>query len=262
MTTVSTSLRLALAAGLALLTAAAPARAAVSPVFDVNVGDMRSADWVQTALVDTGAPSTVAFDVVNRAGSSDSFWRTSYSKPAGPGPNSSTDVVANIFQLQGWDPATQGAIDGLQVLMDARGLSSTFSGSLVTGFVRPAIEQGGIVYTVLASDLRVDVADDFSTLSWTLDDAANWRSADGSSRTPDFSVAGAPLHFGYRFGLIANCTGARCSSSDSVLGIDNFRVDVLAAALPPGASVPEPATLALAVMALLGCTRTARRPRR
>lgn len=245
---------LSVVAGLAV---AGAAQAAVVPAFDISVSDMNGADWAQTVTAHQGTGAVGFFPVTHAADPANTFWRTQFNIGAAPAPRNSSDVVANVYLVQAWDPATQGALDRLDVVLDARGLSSGFSNG-VAGFLRPVVEQGGRIFSVLASDLAVAVGSSFDSLSWQLEDTADWRAADGSAALPDFSAQGAPLHFGYRFGLQTTCTGnGTCRAVESSLGVDNFRVDVIPGA---AAAVPEPALPAL-LLAALGAASLSRRRR-
>ena len=239
-------------AALALLAGCLPLHAAT-----VSVSDMLPGQWAQTVLTHQGDVA-VGFSVTPSASNpNDTFWLTSVSKPVSSGPNTSSDTVANLYTVAAWAPANQGAVDRLDFLIDARGVFSSFA-STVTGFVRPLIEQGGVFFAVPGSDLQVSTGITFNTLSWQLEDSADWQAQNGSG-LPDFSAAGAPIHFGYRFGLGTSCTGANgCNGVTTFTAIDNFRVDVITAA-PAAGQLPEPTGAALVLLALAAAGFSRRR---
>ena len=109
---------------------------------------------------------------------------------------------------------------------------------------------------MLGTDLVVLTSSSFSTLSWQLEDTADWRAAGGSAALPDFSASGAPIHFGYRFGLGTSCSSTfGCTGASSNVGVDNLRIDVVPTATDPGTpgTVPEPPALALLGLAASRC---------
>lgn len=243
-------LPLALAAALGLGAGAAQATIVSSTI--ANVGDMAAADWTQHVLRDDG-PSSVSVSLSPAGGNGGSFWLHELTRPQGFG--NSSNVVANLFGGASWDPGTQGAVELVEFALDARGLFSTGIGTPVSGFVRPVIEQGGIVYSVAGTSTQLNVGATWQTITRLFSDSDNWVDLAGTPGVlPDFSASGGVIHFGYRYELSLTCptfnNTAGCTAVQTQLGVDNFRVtvgtDVQAAA------VPEPPVTALLAVALLG----------
>jgi MYXO-CTERM domain-containing protein len=224
-----------------------------------NVGDMLDGDWTQQVLRDTG-PSSVALSASPGGGNGGSFWLHEMTRPQGFG--DSSNVVANLFTAASWDPSTQGAVDLIEFALDARGLFSTGIGIPISGFVRPVIEQGGIVYSVAGTSTQLNVGATWQTITRLFSDSDNWIDLAATPGVlPDFSSSGGIIHFGYRYELSLTCptfnNTAGCTAAQTRLGVDNFRVtvgtDVQAAA------VPEPPVTALLAVAMLGLAWAGRR---
>ncbi len=206
----------------------------------ITVADMQAADWTQTVLRHEGA-GTVGFSVQGRAGDpGNSFWLTEYALPPFARPGTANDTVANLYGAASWNPATDGAIDRFDFGVDAQRIASSFASGFA-GFVRPVVEQGGVVFSVAFSSLDLASLTQFGPLAWHFEDTDNWLPFTGVAR-PDFSSSGGRLHFGYRFDLGATCTGAGgCFATATRAGIDNFSVTITPQAVTPTGTVPEPA---------------------
>lgn len=215
----------------------------------LTVHDMLAADWAQTVLRHQGNGS-VDFSVQARVGDpGNSFWQVQFELPASTGPGTSSDVVAHVYTGAGWNPASDGAIDRFDFGVDALVIASTF-GNGSAGFVRPVVEQGGVIYSVASSSLALQNLPQFSPLAWHFEDTDAWTTLSGVGR-PDFSASGAPLRFGYRMDLGAICNGAAgCFRTATSAGIDNFSVTITPQAVTPPGTVPEPAGALLLVTAL------------
>ena len=253
-------LRLAATAA-AIGLAGSAAQAAIVSTTIANVSDMLAGDWAQQVLRDTG-PSTVTVSLAATGGNGGSFWLHEMLRPQGFG--DSSNVVANLFGAASWNPATQGAVELIDFALDARGLFSTGIGTPVTGFVRPVIEQGGIVYSVAGSSMQLNVGATWQTISRLFSDSDNWIDLNATPGVkPDFSTSGGVIHFGYRYELGLTCptfnNTAGCVAAQTQLGVDNFRVSV-GTDVQAGA-VPEPPASALLAVALLGLAWAGRRRR-
>lgn len=246
---------LSLPAAAALLSCSLAATAAT-----ITVSDMQAADWTQTVLRHEG-PASVGFSVQGRAGDpGNSFWLTRWELPAFARPGTSSDVVANLYRAASWNPATDGAIDRFDFALDAQRIASTFASGFA-GFVRPVVEQGGVIFSVASTSLTLESLTQFSPLAWHFEDTDNWVPLSGVGR-PDFSSSGGRLQFGYRFDLGAVCTGAAgCFASSTSAGIDNFSVTITPQAVTPGGTVPEPAGTGLLLVAAAAAGLARRRTR-
>lgn len=217
---------------------------------------MQAGDWSQTVLRHDG-DGTVGFSVQGRAGDpGNSFWLIEYALPPSTGPRTANDAVANLYGAASWNPATDGAIDRFDFSLDAQRIASTFANGFA-GFVRPVVEQGGVVYSVASSSLDLASLVQFGPLAWHFEDTDNWLPITGVAR-PDFSSSGGRLHFGYRFDLGAICNGAAgCFATATRAGIDNFSVTITPLAVTPPGTVPEPpaAWLLLTAAAAAGLAR-------
>jgi len=249
--------RLALATALSACAAAAPAAIVTSTV--VNTGDMQAGDWTQQVQRDDG-PASLAVSIAASGGNGGSFWLHELARPLGPG--NSSNVVANLFGAASWDPGTQGAVALIDFALDARGLFSTGIGTPITGFVRPVIEQGGVIYSVAGTSTPLNVGATWQAIQRLFSDSDNWIDLSATPGVrPDFSDSGAVIHFGYRYELSLTCSSSTvgCTAASTQLGVDNFRVavgtDVQAAA------VPEPPVTALLAVALLALGWAGRRQR-
>jgi hypothetical protein len=199
----------------------------------VAVDDPDATSWTSLLLLDAGPPSAVSAAV---AGSVDTEWQVRWSLGRTSGPGSFSSALALIYTAVSWDPATQGAVDRIDVAVDLLGLSSTFA-SGVTGFVRPAVRQNGVVYTVVGSDAQVGPVMVTPT-RWSLSAADNWASLSPGPAL-DFGAGAAPIEFGVRWALGSSCSGANgCNPASTVTALDNFRWEVTSA-------VPEPGNAAL-----------------
>lgn len=226
----------------------------------LTVSDMQAADWTQTVLRHDG-PGVVGFSVQGRAADpGNSFWLTRSDIPASTRPGSASDVVANVYRAASWNPVTDGAIDRFDFGLDAQRIASTFASGFA-GFVRPVVEQGGVIFSVASSSLTLESLTQFSPLAWHFEDTDNWVPLSGVGR-PDFSSSGGRLQFGYRFDLGGICTGAAgCFASSTSAGIDNFSVTITPQAVTPGGTVPEPAGAGLLLVAAAAAGLARRRTR-
>ncbi|WP_173126807.1 hypothetical protein [Pseudaquabacterium terrae] len=237
-----------------LLAAAGAAQATLVTTTVADVADMQAAQWAQQVLRDTGN-AAVGFSAPAAGGNGGSFWLTDFARPAGPG--NTSDVIANVFAGAAWNPATQGAVETIRFSFDARGLLSTGISSAVSGFVRPVIEQGGVIYSVLNTSTRIDLGSQWLTIDQLFSDESAWVDL-GGTLAPDFSATGAPLHFGYRYDLGLTCNAGSCTAAHTQLGVDNFAVRVGTDVI---AQVNEPAPWALLAMSLPLAVAAGRRGR-
>jgi len=216
-------------------------------------GDFDTTQWQQVVVAQAGV-STLSFTRFDDPGFGNpgAYWSHLFQRPATTTTDSSDTRVANIFTGFSYDPAVSGAPAAFDFSLDLRGVSTSFTFAN-TGSIRPALLQGGVVYTVAGTD-KQSLLGPWTSASWHFDATTPWIAGSGTD-TPDFSASGAPIQFGYRFGLATSCAGASgCRAGNAFSAIDNFHVDVTSAA-----PVPEPGALALALAGLLVVGQMARR---
>jgi hypothetical protein len=232
------SLRLRLAIGATGLWAAALMSAASAQSTIIDVPLPRQADWSISSLRHEGA-ATVRATTQNAAFRETGTWRIEFILPASTGPGSSSDSLALLYTLQGWDPAVQGAIDRIDVRMDIAGAFSSFA-SGTTGAIRPIVSQNGKIYSVSGSSVSINRSTVGPT-TWSLLSSNNWVQIDAQTGL-DLSPAGQPLLFGFRYDLGTNCSGVSgCNIASTVTTVSNLRFEIH----PVAAAVPEPATWAM-----------------
>lgn len=222
----------------------------------VVIDDPVLSDWT-TVVLASNPQASVAAAVI---GAPDSEWRVTYSLPATTAPFAAVfDAIALIYDGYAWDPAVDGALERIDLSVDARSIGSTFA-SGVSGFLRLAVMQSGKIYTVPGSNLTVD-SSLISPSLFSHVDTDNWITFDGQTGL-DLSEQGAPLQFGVRWLLGVSCTGAGgCTAAQAQTSLDDFRLTFTAARVDEPLLVPAPASglLVLLALALLQRQRS-RRP--
>jgi hypothetical protein len=247
------SLRLRLAIGAAGLCTAALMSAATAQSTVIDIPLPRQADWSISSLRHEGV-ATVRATTQNAAFRETGTWRIEFILPASTGPGGSNDSLALLYQLQGWDPATQGGIDKVDIRMDIAGAFSSFA-SGTTGAIRPIVSQDGQIYSVSGSGISINRSTVGPT-TWSLLATDNWVQINAETGL-DLSATGKPLLFGFRFDLGTTCSGLNgCAAASTVTTVNNPRFEIY----PVAAAVPEPASwaLLLAGAALVGARARAR----
>jgi MYXO-CTERM domain-containing protein len=213
-------------------------------------GSFGASTW-ETVVVTPSTRQAVNFVVDGSTGNP--FVRHDWSLPALPGAYTS-DVVRVAYINRGftYDPSVNGPLASLNVAFDYRFLNSTLPSGFGVALLRPVIRQGGVVYSVASSDVRVTSSNSQFTLAeYDFGAASDWISV-GFGGRPDFSTSGSEIEFGYRFALGITCgAAAGCRAESSQTAVDNFSVTARPVSV---ASVPEPSMpllLAPAVLALL-----------
>jgi hypothetical protein len=226
----------------ALISYAALAQATV-----VNVSDMIASQWTQTNLFTSGTQFTQTLTNPATGGNPGSFWQHR------------VDIAANnvglnqfrqalVFNGAQYDPGTEGALASLAFSFDTIRILSPFSDGSA-GSLLALLEQGGRFFTRTLGAASV-TSSGWQTHTVSSSLASEWVELN-TLATPDFSANGDTLHFGYRVSLGALCPAASvCSGVTVISGLDNFRVEALAAVAPN--TVPEPGSLLLALAALAG----------
>lgn len=212
----------------------------------VTQGDMNPANWMQATATVSGSNATLNFAAPSAGGSPSSYWENRFTVAE---LNSGLNQIRkfNIFNAAAYDPATQGALASLVFSYDTRVVSSIFS---TAGFLIPGIEQNGHFFRRILGATEV-TSSDWQTRTFAAALESEWFEL-GTNFQPDFSENGSTIHFGYSVTFGTQCpTGFVCTGGSIVSGLDNFRVEALGAGLPGGNNVPEPGSLALALLGLL-----------
>lgn len=236
---ITRSLRGLFLAGAALVTA--PAVLALS----YSDGTFATADWTQVDVVQTGI-ATATYLRDTSGGNPGALTLVQYVVPRSTFSYQNDTRVADIATAFAYDPAVQGALGTMDFALDMRGIGNFFTFTSL-GSVRPALLQGGKVYTVAGADVAPVLGVDWASANWSFDAGDDWRSAAAVIERPDFSASGAPIQFGFRWNIATFCTDpAGCRGGSLAVGFDNFSVTALAAAAP----VPEPGQWALLLSGL------------
>lgn len=232
-----------------VLTLAAHAQATL-----VSVGNMNAADWTQTTVTLEGTQGTLNVSTPATGGNTGSFWQHRFDDSAG-NVGLNRFRVTNIFNGTGYDPASQGALDSLIFTFDMIRVFSPFADASA-GFLIPSLEQGGHLYRRTLGPTAV-TAGAWQTQTFIAGLASEWLEL-GTGLNPDFSENGDAIHFGYQVSIGASCpAGATCTATTVISGLDNFRVEALAAVVPN--EVPEPSSLSLLILSLSAFGLVARR---
>ncbi|MBC8239070.1 MAG: PEP-CTERM sorting domain-containing protein [Alphaproteobacteria bacterium] len=179
-----------------------------------------------------------------------------------PGPVSLMVPATNLwiyheFQGASYDPSVSGAIASVNYSEDQRQFNPPFAGAAIGA--RAAIEQAGVVY-VSSTHINYNHVGSWQTAvlpglaAADFIDFASFGFAGGDDMfdNPDFSPTGSVIRFGF---VRANTTGTVGVLQVTEHGIDNWSYTTNAA------RVPEPATLTLFGLGLLGLGVVRRRKR-
>jgi hypothetical protein len=158
----------------------------------------------------------------------------------GVGPASAT--VGHFWESVGWDPSTQGPVNGVMYSMNAVAFDDRPSGQTVPTGVQVSmiflLRQAGVVYVRNPSTGITFPDGIWRLLTANAPQATSFTRDDQQPGHPDFSTAGAPIEFGY-----FTRAGAFVPAISNHFGVDNFQVAI--------STVPEPGAFTLAVMTML-----------
>lgn len=170
----------------------------------------------------------------------------------GIGPAGAT--VGHFWESIGWDPSTQGAVEGVMyrtdaVAFDDRPVEQTVPTAVIVS-MSFLLRQAGVVYVrnPVVGITRPDGV--WRQLTYNATQATLFTRFDEQSGHPDFSTSGGAIEFGY-----FTRAGTFVPAINNFFGVDNFQVTVST----PGPIVPEPGTgmTALVAMMAMFCRRQA-----
>jgi len=200
-------------------------------------------DWTQ-ALEQQGTGGSATAMQVLTGGNTEEYWRVDLTLNAGSG-------LIGAFYIRStalYDPSSSGAIDSIDYSEDGIHLGSEGALPGLGQAASPALLQDGIFYRLTPSSPGY-----FSNppTGWMSHGVSGLVAADfisvGGGLSPDFSVNGSPISFGFWRG-ISHPAGNPVQSQFG--GIDNWNLTINL--------VPEPTTLGLLGMSLCGFALAAR----
>lgn len=227
-----------------LLLAATGSAGASTVFFD---GIFNNSDWTMTTITNAGGTGSFANAFQMPVGGNPTQYRIVRHHLVINGANSSLfSVHMNVNAF--YAPGTQGAVSVINYSEDSRNFLNQGGNGQGSGL---ALIQGGTIY-VQRNPVLVMPFSGFS--NWAPNSAPGlvpgdlWELTPAGalipSSNPDFSVAGAPMQFGFWRGNSSG--GVTTGTFDTECGIDNWRVEV----------IPTPGALgALALGGLLAARR-------
>lgn len=222
-------------------------------------GTFDSVSWEEVVIRNDSNGVTYFAQQELSGGNPGAHWSVGSSIPSVPAGTNNTVVVAFLNPAFTWDPATDGLIASMQFSFDLKRFSSTGYDPAFGGFFRPVIRQDGTVYS-LTTDFREAPAD-WTQFDFALTPGSPWTSFSGGL-TPDFTVNGGLIEFGFRVNMGGGCSGAsgNCLESSLISGLDNYSARIAGVSEPgPGGEIPEPGTVALLGAGLFGMLLVRRR---
>lgn len=227
-----------------MMTLALPAalRAGTITYFDTEF-----TDWTYQIIQITGAFTDTPPVRVGTGGNGGAYREQTLSADRSAGGSTFAITVANFGGIF-YDPSVSGAIDGLTIGYDLRGIAADIDIDF-SGLFRPYLQQAGTIFslgTTINDQATFGAWTSYLNSSTSADDWFEIGVSESDSAKPDFSENGSVIQFGYRVGLGMSCPaniGAFCRAASLTSGLDNFSVSITS--FDDQAVVPEPATLAL-----------------
>ena len=199
-------------------------------------GNFDLADYTKTVFT-WGNGGTITESQQLSGGNPDEYLRVTIQvNPAPNAANFARVAAAYINNNAVYDPATQGAISGINFAQDAIFISGVGNGEAI----RPALMQGGLVF--IANPVQIS-----PNTQWTTMVANNRQPTDfflpsedlAPITRPNFSATGQPITLGFvRFNTV---TGP--NTFTNVGGVDNWRAEVISTAAGNVVDEGQPLTL-------------------
>ncbi len=200
--------------------------------------DFASANWTQVNFSLTSG-SAVNSQILS-GGNPDAYRQLTVTSDPVLSGQSFTANIASFGIPFVYNPSLNGALLSLSFQYDIIEISK-LSISFPAAIYRPLLRQNSTLYFLNVDDI---VTTSWATYARSGLTSSDWLSSGGGN--PNFTASGAPIQFGYRAFLTANCTvSTTCPALQAVTGIDNFVV-TLTTEDPPN-QIPEPPTAALLI---------------
>jgi uncharacterized repeat protein (TIGR01451 family) len=181
----------------------------------VSDSEFLESSWEVTAAANAGSTQTA--ERVTSGGNPGAFrWMTHAMTPAPSETEASTISVQHLYLGATYDPATQGAIAGIDYREDQIEFYAPFDGAAV-GWAFMLVQDGRTHFAGAGA---------FANLGWSTRQLRCLRAEDftqSGGRYPDFSASGGPIRFGF---LRSNTNGSVEVELTVMHGIDGWQVVV------------------------------------